>query len=166
MKAKELLPKLLAKALSYVGIHESGGQNCGPVVEMFQRVIGKAEKEPWCVSFVQYCVREMDKLNGSETLLFATESSQILWLKTPHSCRLDKPVPGCIVVWTYYLNGFPRSTGHVGIVKEILDDEYMTTVEGNTTEVPGEPDGVYLKHRHIRMTSGSMRVTGYLKPWK
>lgn len=160
--------ELVALATSQVGIHEQGGQNSGPVVEMYQRVIGKAEKEPWCVSFVQWCVREIDQRHGSKTLLFPTESSQLLWIKTPTVARMAKPEPGAIVIWTMFNNDLPLSIGHVGIVKEVLDENFMLTIEGNTassTQLEREGDGVYLKRRHVSAFSGAMRVTGFLKPW-
>lgn len=168
---------LIDLATSFVGIHEVGGDNDGPMVRMFQSAIGKAEKEPWCVSFVQFCAREIDReLGGKPTGLFATESSQMLWINTPYSFRTAKPEPGCVVVWTKYSNDLPLSIGHVGIVKEVTDDGFMLTIEANTSPQSDlnqvvrnsdgtEADGVYLKRRPVVMTSGYMRITGFLRPW-
>src|SRR5882672_5310905 len=153
---------LIDLAMTQVGVHEEGGDNSGPLVEMYQRVDGKAEKEPWCVSFVQWCVHEIDKKFATKNILFPTESSQMLWLKTDPLARVQVPEPGCIVVWTKYVNDLPLSVGHVGIIHQILDNEWMLVVEGNTTpqsnldnivrEGDGHvPDGVYLKKRHIKM---------------
>jgi hypothetical protein len=156
---------LVDLAVSQVGINEEGGDNDGSVVRMYQSVIGKAEKESWCVSFVQWCVREVDKKFGSKTVLFPTESSQILWLKTPHIARIQKPEPGAIMIWTIYNNALPSSRGHVGIIKEVLNTDYVMTIEGNTSIAAGEPDGVYLKRRRISFLTGSFRTTGFLLPW-
>lgn len=161
--------ELIKLATSLVGVHEEGGNNSGPVVEMFQRVIGRAEKEPWCVSFVMYCVKEIDKKFKANTTLFPTESSQLLWIKTPKMARLNKPEPGCIVVWTAYKNDHPTSFGHVGIVREILNKDWMLTVEGNTGPDSGsiirDGDGVYMKRRRISQETGYLRTCGYLLPW-
>jgi hypothetical protein len=168
---------LVDLAVQQVGIHEEGGDNSGPLVEMYQRVMGKPHKEPWCVSFVQWCVREIDKKFNSKTVLFATESSQMLWLKSPETSRVQVPEPGSIVIWTSFnQNNLPLSTGHVGIVREILDSEWMLTVEGNTSPTAdldsivrnGDgslPDGVYLKKRRLRATTGPLRTTGFLAAW-
>lgn len=162
--------ELIKLATSFIGVQEEGGNNSGPVVEMFQRVIGRAEKEPWCVSFVQYCVKEIDKRMKTNTVLFPTESSQMLWVKTPKVARIEKPAPGCIVVWTSFKNDKPTAFGHVGIVREVLDKDWMLTVEGNTGPDSGstivrEGDGVYMKRRRISQKTGTMRTCGFLLPW-
>ena len=159
---------LILKVKSQIGVHEVGGNNSGAVVEMYQRVIGKAEKEPWCCSFIQWCVREVDKAMSSHTLLYATESTQMLWTKTPQVARLPKPEPGCVVVWTKFKGDLPLSIGHCGIVVEVLDDDWILTVEGNTSDSTGisrEGDGVYMKRRSSRILTGYMRTAGYLLPW-
>lgn len=160
---------LIDIALGQVGVHEIGGNNSGPVVEMYQRVIGKAEKEPWCVSFIQWCVREVDRLHKSKTALYATESSQMLWTHSEKALRINPPAPGSIVVWTKYSpNDLPLSIGHVGIVKEVLNENFMLTIEGNTSPSDGiqrEGDGVYLKRRQIWTLHGYMRTRGFLLPW-
>ena len=167
MIVSERLKALVDLATSQVGVHEEGF-NDGPVVRMYQSVIGKPEKEPWCVSFVQWCVREIDQKFGSKTILFPTESSQMLWAKTPAFARVQQPEPGCIVIWTKFKGEIPLSIGHAGIVREIIDANYMLCVEGNTSPADGiqrEGDGVFLKRRHIKMMSGTMRVAGFLMPW-
>lgn len=167
MKIPDKQLALIQLALTQVGVYELG-ENSGPIVEMYQSVIGKPEKEPWCVSFVQWCVREVDRKFSSQTVLFPTESSQILWKKTPQIARITTPEPGCIVIWTKFKNELPLSIGHVGIVKEIIDSNYMITIEGNTSPGDGiqrEGDGVYLKRRLIRSTNGYMRLTGFIMPW-
>lgn len=169
MNAKsEKLKDLVDIALSQVGVHEHGGNNDGEVVRMYQSVIGRPEKEPWCVSFVQWCVRQVEKKSGIKTVLFPTESSQMIWLKTPAVARISQPEPGAIVVWTKYKDNKALFIGHVGVVKEVLPGGYMLTIEGNTSPGDGiqrEGDGVYIKRRPIHITSGYMRTTGYLLPF-
>lgn len=163
--------ELIKLATSFVGVHEEGGNNSGPVVEMFQRVIGKAEKEPWCCSFVMYCVKEIDAKTKAKTVLFPTESSQMLWIKTPKIARIERPVAGAVIVWTKYKGEQPTGFGHVGIVREVLDKEWMLTVEGNTapdsndSTIVRDGDGVYMKRRRIVQNVGTMRTCGFLLPW-
>jgi len=167
-KVSEKMKALVDIALSQVGVQEHGGNNDGRVVRMYQDVIGKPEKEPWCVSFIQWCVREIEEKYQIKTVLFPTESSQLLWHKTPKIARVEIPEPGCIVVWTKFKGDTPLSIGHVGIVKEILPNGWMLTVEGNTSPGDGiqrEGDGVFLKRRKVHQTTGYMRTAGFLLPF-
>lgn len=167
LKTSKLLD-VVAVALSQVGVHEHGGNNDGAVVRMYQDVIGKPEKEPWCVSFVQWCVREVEQKFNDKTILYATESTQMLWHKTPQIARVTLPEPGCIVVWTKFKGETPLSIGHCGIVKEVIDSKWMLTIEGNTGSGDGiqrEGDGVYLKRRLIHQGTGYMRTKGFLLPF-
>lgn len=161
--------RLLEIAKSFVGVHEKGGNNCGPEVERFQSIISKPMSQPWCLDFVQYCVHEVDKAFLSKTILYPTESTQICWLKTPKVARLENPVPGCIVIWTDYNGNSPTSRGHCGIVTEVIDAQTFVTIEGNTSsedhKVERNGDGVYEKHRKLIRYSGSMRVAGFILPW-
>lgn len=166
---KKNAPELIKLGKSQVGIHEVGGNNDGPVIRMYQSVIGKAEKEPWCLSFLQWLVREIDKKMGTKTSLFATESTQLLFKDTPKECRLHLPEPGCILVWQKYKDETPLSIGHVALVTEVLNSDYVLTVEGNTAPGDGiqrEGDGVYMKRRYVNQHTGYMRVRGFLSPWK
>lgn len=154
-------------AMSQVGVHETG-DNSGPVVEMYQAVLGKPHKEPWCVAFVQWCVAEIDKRFGAHTLLYATESSQELWQLTPKVAQVLRPEAGCIAVWTKYAGEQPTQYGHCGIVREVLDHDWFLSVEGNTSAGPGiqrEGDGVYAKRRRIAQATGPLRIAGFLLPW-
>lgn len=158
---------LIDMAMKFVGVHEVG-YNDGPTVEIFQSIISKPQHQPWCVDFVQYCVRETDKRFAAETILFATESSQILWLKTPQVARVLVPEPGCIMIWQHFQDETPLTSGHVGIVREVLGNGDVLTVEGNTSPGPGiqrEGDGVYLKRRAMKISTGPMRTLGFLLPW-
>ena len=159
---------LIDDATKFIGVHETG-YNDGPMIEIFQSIIGKPMHQSWCVDFVQYCVNEVDKKLGTKTILFPTESSHFLWAKTDPAYRIGLPVPGCIQVWAdYNAAGVPNGLGHVGIVREVLSSDFVLTVEGNTSPGPGvqrEGDGVYLKRRHTKVTTGSMRTLGFLLPW-
>lgn len=157
---------LIEIAQKFVGVHEVGN-NDGPQIEIFQRIISKPMHQPWCVDFVQYCLRQVDQRFSTKNVLFPTESSQILWDKSPANARILVPEPGCIIVWQHYNGNTPMFSGHVGIVKEV-DSSWLLTIEGNTSAGPGiqrEGDGVYLKRRRIRVNDGPMRTLGYLLPW-
>lgn len=146
-------------AAQFDGVREQGGNNRGLFVERFQRTIGPAEGEPWCVSFVQYCLSEVDKLAGSTHQLPRTEASQFLWTSAPIELRSDVPTIGAVIVWRK-----APGVGHAGIVTAMIGDG-VHTVEGNTgVGDQREGDGVALKRREKGQIPG-MILLGYLTPW-
>lgn len=159
---------LIDLATKFVGVHEVG-YNDGPQIEVFQSAISKPQHQPWCVDFVQYCVKEIDGRFSTKSVLEPTESALLLWEKTPISARRTTPEPGCIMLWQHYdVNGQALFQGHAGIVREVLGGNYVTTCEANTSPGPGiqrEGDGVYLKRRMYPVSIGSMRTLGFLMPW-
>lgn len=161
---------LMIEAQRWLGIQEIGGNNRGQVIRMFQRTIGKAQNEPWCMSFVQYCCCMVDTvyaiLQERQVIthqLYPSELCSRVWERTSKSCRLEAPEPGCVVIWQYHAT----SAGHTGIVTHV-DKSIITTVEGNTGDltkrVVREGDGVFRKRRPLK-TIGRMEIIGFLNPW-
>ena len=156
------------EAERWLGAQEIGGNNRGQIIRMFQRAVGKAEDEPWCMSFVQYCCNKIDQIYkivrkaNDINKLYQSEHCLTVWNKTPHICRQD-PAPGTIAIWNYK----GGSAGHAGIVVEV-DGEIIRTIEGNTSDntkrIVREGDGVYRKRRPINSIS-NMQLKGFLDPW-
>jgi hypothetical protein len=178
MVSAEIRKRLLVlEASRWIGVSEVGGQNKGQLVEMFQKSADdKASKEPWCLAFVLFCVKYVD-LIANEVMqastfghkLFVTEHCMTMWNESPRECRLDQPEVGALIFWQYWKDEKPTASGHVGIIKKILDEDHILTVEGNTSapsdEVVREGDGVFVKRRRIKANNGTMRVKGFLSPW-
>jgi len=62
LKKKESIHPLVEEALKWVGTMEKGGDNKGPEVEEFQKAVdGKAQKEPWCMAYVQFCIKKVEE---------------------------------------------------------------------------------------------------------
>jgi hypothetical protein len=162
--------KLIEIAKSYIGTKESGGDNKGPQVEEFQKAIGKAESESWCVSFIQYCVKKVDaELGGEANKLSQTELVLKLW-NDGKDLRIDKPEPGCLILWEHYKDGKRTGLGHAGIVTSVSrDGATVMTVEGNTSDGSGierNGDGVYARQRAtVSSANSTMKVLGFMKPW-
>lgn len=170
----ELKNRLLVfEAKRWLGVVEQGGDNQGQIVQMFQSVIGTAQGESWCVSFVQYCAKMVDQLckecglSSTSLQIAKTESVMQLWNKTPIGFRTNTPSPGCLMLWEHYKSGMPTGLGHVGIVVGVKNN-VIETVEGNTSpslkNVERNGDGVYLKQR-TTADIGSMRFLGFLRVW-
>lgn len=176
IEVQALKPKLLAhEAGRWVGVTEHGGENQGELVSMFQRAVdGKAAGEPWCLAFVQFCIDQVDALgqvlgDGEKSRLYRTEHCLTMWRRSPPELRIDKPEPGCLVIWAHLKDGKRTGAGHVGIVEftHELDAGIFHTVEGNTgggPDVEREGDGVFRKQRNIEGTA-TMEIVGFLRPW-
>lgn len=160
--------RLVEIAKSYIGTKESGGDNKGPQVEEFQRAIGSAVAESWCVSFIQYCVKKVDaELGGDANQLPQTELVMALW-NNGASLRIDNPEPGCLMLWEHYKDGKKTGLGHAGIVTRVGVGS-VDTVEGNTSDGSGinrNGDGVYSRQRPIVSSQATtMKVLGFLRVW-
>jgi hypothetical protein len=162
---------LVFEAKRWVGIKEVGGQNKGQVVEMFQKAVdGKASGEPWCLAFVQFCLQMVDKeydfvrqMKANKAMVFNTEHCLTLWNNTNTNQRRKDPEIGTIVLWRHG----DTTSGHAGIVTEILEKGEFRTVEGNTGDGSGvirEGDGVFERVRSIN-GAGSMKILGFVHAW-
>jgi uncharacterized protein (TIGR02594 family) len=152
---------LIAEASKWIGVKEEGGDNKGETVEMFQRAVdGRAFQESWCASFAFYCL-----INTGGTDLFMSEHCLTVWNRSPKELRRQKPEPGCLVVWQFE----GTASGHMGIVKMVLSDTQILTIEGNTSgasHIERNGGGVYLKQRASRPVTGRMKLVGFLWPWR
>lgn len=161
--ADSLRNRLVQVAESYVGTREVGN-NGGPAVTEFQKAVdGKAEGEPWCMCFVQFCVKETERITGVKSNLFRSEHCLTVWNNTPKTMRRPDPAPGYIVIWRRH----GSTLGHTGIVVGIRNREVMITVEGNTTDgqdIEREGDGVFRKPRRI-MGNQLFQLVGFLAPF-
>lgn len=166
----DLNDRLLNLAEFYIGVLEAGGANRGPMVEQFQKAVdGKAQGEPWCMAFAQFCIAKVMEVHGGRSRVFKTEHCLTAWQKSEPAARIVKPEPGDLVIWQHG-NG---PSGHVGIVKNAVwttpDSSGLWTVEGNTGPGGGivrEGDGVYNRWRDcIRPGDkvGDMLLLGYLR---
>jgi hypothetical protein len=178
MNREQRQAALAAMAQHFVGVHEEGGNNRGPMVEKFQRAVdGAAQREPWCMAFVQYCLRAVDELaemlgDKAKHVLPPSELTTFVYGHAPVWARIDAPELGAVVVWAKLGTGGELTTrGHCGIVAATVQAPAgmnLITIEGNTA--PGdageqrEGDGVYVRGRALGELPGFRRM-GYLRPW-
>lgn len=147
-------------AESCVGIRETS-HNAGPMVELIQETVGGADKEPWCMSFVQSCLAYAEKKTGIKSPIFESEHCLTVWAKTPKKMRVKEvPLPGAIIIWQHGSS----QAGHTGVMLEWNKTKF-NSVEGNTgDENMREGDGVYYRIRNAK-ANGRMKVVGFLKPF-
>ena len=162
---------LLNEASRWIGITEQGGNNRGQLVQLFQKAVdGSASAEPWCMSFVQYCVKMAEAQLAAagqpvHSKLFRSEHCQTVFQKS--AALKCEPKPGAIIVWAHYKAGKNTGQGHTGIVRAVRMDGMLETVEGNTGDGAGvvrDGDGVFKRLRSPK-GDGDMRVLGFLDPW-
>lgn len=165
---KDRMPRaLFVQALSAcVGIRETGGNNKGPLVELIQETIGSANREAWCMSFVQSGLAYVEFKLGVQSPIAVSEHCMTVWNSTPKLQRvLYSPLSGAICIWKHGAG----PSGHTGIITS-ADENFMELVEGNTEsgvaggKVERDGGGVYFTHRSRRGT-GNMKVVGFLKPF-
>jgi hypothetical protein len=175
----ELKTSLLSfEAKRWVGVLEEG-QNSGQLIQIFQRLVdGRAEGEPWCMCFAQYCIKMVDqffaelfpKELASESSIFRSEHCLTTWNKSPH-LRILEPVKGSLCIWQKFDGDKPTTSGHTGIVTDVHEDGTISIVEGNTAPqtsrmIEREGDGVYLKrYKRDHMSKGSLKLKGFLRVW-
>lgn len=157
--------QLIEEAKKWIGVHEdkSKGDNCGKEVEMFQKAVdGKAQKESWCMAFVQFCIKQVEQKNKIQCLVFKSEHCLTVFRESQSKVVKD-PQPGDLIIWRFG----NTSNGHVGIIEKLLGEGRCMTIEGNTSNsqsVEREGDGVFSKNRSLK-GSEQMRVVGFIRPF-
>lgn len=135
---------LVAVASSCIGVIEVGGDNRGPLVELFQGTLTTPWGEPWCLDFIQACVAYVEAVKGIKSPLPATESVLTLW-NNSQQWRTAPATLGDLILWRLG----DTMSGHSGIVTG-SDSLLWWTIEGNTsdsTDINRNGDGVYAKKR-------------------
>ena len=153
---EKIANELIAIAKSQVGVRENGF-NKGKDVEKYQRVIGRAEQEAWCLAFMQWVVQQWCNKYGIKNPLHPTEHCQTLFNNTPEKYRRTAPAAGLIFIQKSYTS----QAGHTGICTGGGAVSFPT-IEGNTDSGgSSEGDGVYIKSR-LRAGTASKFVRGYI----
>lgn len=163
---------LVAQARRFVGVKEATGHNDGPIIEEFQRAVGgRAEGQPYCMDFVQYCAQRVDlRYPGHHRWLFPSQSTLQVFNLTTLQARIQPQAAriGDIVIWQFWRHGTePTNEGHCGVVVNINSALTFSTVEANTSPGNGidrEGDGVYQRVRNFA-GSDTMRIKGFLRCW-
>lgn len=165
---KTYLQALALTAKKYVGVIEVGGDNRGPEVEAFQRAYDNvANGEPWCCSFLMYCIDEVERVHGIRAKVFRTEHVMSLWSYTHPRMRRAAPVVGTAAVW----RKAGTEQGHVEIVTGVPKPTEFLSVGGNTGPGPGverDGDGVWEKiHRFGGKVASDakFKLLGFVDPF-
>jgi hypothetical protein len=147
----------LARARSFVGVRESGGNNRGPEVEAWLRRVGQPPGQAWCAAFAWCCVDDAFRRLLLPNPIRPCAGVVHLWDLLPAACQLDGPSPGC---WAFHrdldANGDPTSLGHMGFIDDVSPDGQGTySIEGNTNSGGSRTGGGVWRH------TPSLRPLGY-----
>ena len=152
-----------------VGIRESGGNNKGPMVELIQETVGRAEREAWCMALIQTALAYVEHKLGVKSPIAVSEHCLTVWNSTPKKQRVKLvPARGAIIIW----RKGSTTSGHTGIVLEYGHKAgKMSCIEGNTESginkdgtINRDGGGIYRTERSSK-ANGSMKVVGFLKPF-
>jgi hypothetical protein len=178
-QTKTKIELLCDEARKWHGTLEEGN-NSGAVVEKFQKAVdGQALGEPWCMCFVQFCIKEAEseyaRVYPQETLKVSDICRSEHCLHTWNNSRgLQQTTPraGDVCVWQKFHGDVGTPNGHAGIVVEVSEDgKRIITVEGNTMpeqddRIESNGSGVYIKHRKVnRLSNKAFKCKGFLRVW-
>lgn len=152
---------LYCAAQACVGIREVG-HNKGKYIELIQKTIGGAEREPYCMAGVQTWIAYVEQKLGIKSPIYASEHCMTVWRNTPTKQRVKtSPLLAAIIIW----NREGSDRGHTGIIIESKYRQSFSAIEANTDgDGSREGDGIYVKSRSW-YRNGSLKVMGFLKPF-
>lgn len=131
----------IEEARTFLGLKEiKGPKHAQAILDMWKAIKRggiKDDETPWCAAFVGACLERV----GIQSTRFESAKSYLKWGE-----KLDRPVPGCVVVFTR------DGGGHVGFV-------VGKTPSGNLLVLGGN-QGDEVNIREFPLT----RVTGYRWP--
>lgn len=124
--------RVLDIARGEIGVHEVGGEDQGPRIDMYRRSVrGNDGSGPWCADFVSWVYNRIGHPlvdnNGDPWTVHIAD-----WAKrqgTWHAQGTYRPKPGDLIFFRYS-GGNPYYVNHVGIVESIKDGK-VHTIEGN-----------------------------------
>jgi hypothetical protein len=156
---------LIAAAASLVGVREEGGNNRGPMIELFLRGVKQPPGQPWCAAFVHhvgYWSHFDYGVERSSWPLPATASCYMLGANAKERGVLrEEPEDGDVfLLWNAQLVRF----AHTGVVARVREEGETPgksawfdcdTIEGNT-DLGGsrEGDGVMRRVRRFYPKAG------------
>lgn len=158
---------MVTTALREVGTKEVGCANCGPRVEQYLASVKLGRGYPWCSGFCHWSFRQCGNIleparSFAAAAQFATahEVFRKGQLHDDEEASIGHPMRRIsedgmtFCLWYSNLNRI----GHVGLIAGEQDD-YLLTVEGNTSE-EGSREGTTVKKRK-RLKSTIYRINDW-----
>lgn len=160
--------KIVSIAKSYLGQKEvmQNIRFVDPQFDAKMRSVGFFTGAAWCCFFAKLVWNE----SGEETSVMNGSVQRSVKALRQAGYEISRtPIVGSLVVFESYSGGTRKSTGHIGIVTQVNNDNSYDTVEGNTNDKGGR-EGIMVASRHRHITEShfnvvnGMRLIGFVYP--
>lgn len=130
--------------ISQIGVRELTGHNDGKQVETYLKYVGLNKGQPWCASFVCWCLGQSGVVNPrSGGCAYLLEHGQLLYKRGKQVGARPPTTADVFFIWFSELG----RVAHTGYIDK-WQGNWVETVEGNTNGAGSrEGDGVYRKRR-------------------
>lgn len=129
---------------SQIGVREKTGHNDGKQVETYLHYCGLTKGQPWCASFVCWCLGQAQVSNPRDGgCPYLLERGQLIYKRGKNVADRPPQASDVFFIW------FPDKgrVAHTGYI-DSWSNTWCITVEGNTNDAGSrEGDGVYRKRR-------------------
>jgi hypothetical protein len=134
----------LARARSFIGVREVGGNNRGPEVEAWLARVGLPPGNAWCMAFAWCCVDDACRALQLPNPIRPCASVVRMWNALPDNCKLTEPALG---VWAFHHDSANPALGHVEFIDDLDPTEKGTyTIGGNTNSEGSRTGGGVWRH--------------------
>jgi hypothetical protein len=158
-KVLETAVQYAAKEADFYKVREQG-VNRGPRVEMYLKAVGVPAGNPWCASFVSWCLLQAGMTKGQMPINPASVCNWVAWGEKQNivSTRWELGQRGDLFAWCFK----NKWKGHIGFfleAKKIGPFWFIRTIEGNSNEQGSrEGDGVVRHGRQKDKTHAKWRL--------
>lgn len=160
------MDKVLLVARKYIGQTEKPGNRGFKDAEFEKKMksVGWAKTQAWCAYFCELVCREaLPEKDLEFARLFSASAVKTYENFQKANKVTDHPTPGALAVWRFG-NGWQ---GHIGVVSEVLSENFFKTIEGNTNAIGGrEGYIVALKTRKLKQPYSvkGLNLIGFIIP--
>lgn len=163
----ELLPKVAKSEVGTVEIPINS--NRGERVEMYLKAAHLLGGNPYCMAFIVWCFKECIralKLDRDKCMPIQSQGNAnkcFDYAKKLGKEVLPNPKVGDILIYRHKTVLF---RGHACVIVEVIDNNTVITVEGNTSSddkgSQRDGGGVFIKKRKLNTPLGSLLVRGLI----
>lgn len=156
-------------ARKYLGQTEKPG-NMGfndATFEKKMEEVGFVKGHAWCAYFSELVFKEafperfdeLDKLFSGSTIQTFRNFRDAEYLIN------YVPAVNNLVIWQRYLNGVAQTTGHAGIVSEVISTWEFKSIEGNTNDAGGREGYIVAEHERkvLAKVDNGLKVIGFIQ---
>lgn len=156
-------------AEKYIGETEKPG-NMGfndAEFEAKMNAVGFQKTHAWCAYFAElvfkealpHKFKELDKLFSAGTVQTFRNFRDAAYLIG------NAPRVGDLVIWQTMKDGKPQTTGHAGIVVDVIDHRNFWSIEGNTNDGGGREGYIVAKKRRavLENVTNGLKILGFIQ---